>query len=235
MLRTLYVAVVFFLATLVTAPLVIAISLIRSHAEVIDRLIRLWAATIVRSAGIELSIENRERLSDDRRYVLVANHHSYFDIPCLLAAVPQPIRFMAKASLFKIPLFGWSLRASGFIPIDRRKSKTAVSSFKLAAARIRKGNTIVVFPEAGRSREKTMMEFQRGAFLLAMNSGLPIVPVAIVGAYEVMPATRWSVHPGPVVIRLGHPIETDHLTVRAKNELIGRARHEIETMLEAGT
>src|SRR5207244_8286921 len=105
-------------------------------------------------------------------------------IPCIFAAVPQPIRFMAKVSLFKIPIFGWAIGRAGFIPIDRKNRRTAVKSFDLAAERIRRGNTIVIFPEEGRSREIAMRPFQRGGFLLALRSELPILPIAIDGTSD---------------------------------------------------
>ena len=141
-----------------------------SDLAVDRRFIRAWARALVRAAGIDLQVENVERIDPDKRYILVANHYSYLDIPCIFAAIPQPIRFMAKVSLFKIPIFGWALGRAGFIPIDRKNRRTAVKSFDLAADRIRKGNTIVIFPEEGRTRERKMRPFQRGAFLLAIKS-----------------------------------------------------------------
>lgn len=232
MLRSAWVGFVVIVATLLCAPTVILIVALAPDSRLVDIPIRLWARMIVAAAGIALGTEHDEIVRTDRRAaVLVANHHSYLDIPCLIAAVPQPVRFMAKASLFKIPLFGWSLRAAGFIPIDRKNRRTAVRSFELAGQRIRRGNTIVIFPEESRSRQWKMLPFQRGAFLLAIRSELPIIPVAIHGTYQVLPATRLIVRPGPVTIRFGHPFETAGMTVRAKEELMTRARQVIEEML----
>ena len=172
-----------------------------------------------------------ERIDATKRYILVANHHSYFDIPCIFAAIPQPIRFMAKASLFKIPIFGWAIARAGFIPIDRKNRRTAVKSFDMAAERIRKGNTVVVFPEEGRSRERAMRPFQRGGFLLALRSELPILPIAILGTYEVFRVGTWRITPGPVTIKVGEPIATAGLTVRDKDRLLNESREQIEAML----
>ncbi len=231
MLRTIRLAFAALGATLICAPTVMVIAWFRPQARVITRLIRLWARIIVAGAGIELRTEHADRLDPARRYIIVANHHSYLDIPCMFASVDQPIRFLAKASLFKVPLFGWSIRATGFVPIDRKNRRTAVRSFELAGEQIRRGHTIVIFPEEGRSRELRMKEFQRGAFLLAIRSGLPIIPAAIDGTWEVMPATRLIVRPGPVTIRFGSPVETAGLTVRAKDELMIQTRETIESML----
>jgi 1-acyl-sn-glycerol-3-phosphate acyltransferase len=178
-----------------------------------------------------------ETIDRGKRYILIANHHSYFDIPCIFAAIPQPIRFMAKKSLFSIPIFGWALARAGFIPIDRKNRRTAVKSFDLAVERIRKGNTIVIFPEEGRSREVAMRPFQRGAFLLAIRSELPILPLAIDGTYEVLRVGAKRVTPGVVTIRVGTPIQTAGVSVRAKDTLLEQSRGQIEGMLarERGT
>ena len=234
MLRTLWLGLVVVVATGVIAPTVTVVALLRSNSPAIDRLIRFWARAIVRTSGITLRAENVDRLDPDRRYVLVANHHSYLDIPSLFVAFPHSIRFMAKASLFRIPVFGRAIKQAGFIPVDRKNRRQAIRSFDLAADRIRKGNTVVIFPEEARSREWTMKPFQRGAFLLAIKGGLPIVPVAICGTFDALPATRLTLRPGPVTIRVGEPIETTGLAVSAKESLMEESRAAIEAMLSKG-
>jgi 1-acyl-sn-glycerol-3-phosphate acyltransferase len=231
MLRTAWAA---FVAVAVTIPAslgVIAVALFSSSAGMIDRIIRWWARSIVRGAGIDLRGERVEALVGEQRFILVANHYSYFDIPCILAAIPQPIRFMAKVSLFKIPIFGWAIGRAGFIPIDRKNRRTAVKSFDAAGQRIRRGNTIVVFPEEGRTHERTLRPFQRGAFLLAIRSGLPIVPLAVDGTYDVLRVGAKRVTPGIVTIKVGTPIATEAISVREKEQLAGEARGQIEKML----
>lgn len=231
MIRTIWTG---FVAVVATVPLALAtlfVAIFRSNARLIDRIISLWAWALVRGAGIDLRTENTEVIDRNQRYIIVANHYSYFDIPCIFAAIPQPIRFMAKISLFKIPIFGWAIGRAGFIPIDRKNRRTAVKSFELAVERIRKGNTVVVFPEEGRSRERTMRPFQRGGFLLALRSQLPILPVAIDGTYDVFSAHAKLVRPGPVTIKVGTPIPTEGLTVREKDRLLEESRAQISAML----
>lgn len=233
MLRVLWLAAVAIPVTIPLALMTMIVAMVRSTSPLIDRIIRLWARTLVRAAGIELHTENVERIDPQQRYILVANHYSWIDIPCILAGIPsQPIRFMAKISLFKIPIFGWALGRAGFIPIDRKNRRTAVKSFDLAADRIRKGNTIVVFPEEGRSRQRQMRPFQRGAFLLAIKSQKTIVPVAIDSTYDIWPVgSFWHITPGRVTLRIGTPIETAHRTVRDKEPLLNEARAQVQTML----
>jgi 1-acyl-sn-glycerol-3-phosphate acyltransferase len=231
MLRTLWVALVALAVTIPLASLTILVAIFRSNSILIEKIIQVWARSLVRAAGIDLRAENVDLIDPKQRYILIANHYSYFDIPCIFAAIPQPIRFMAKASLFKIPIFGWAIGRAGFIPIDRKNRRTAVKSFDMAGERIRKGNTIVVFPEEGRSRERKMRPFQRGAFLLALKSELPIVPTAIKGTYEVFKANATRVTPGPVTVTLTPPIPTAGLSLRDKDRLSAESRARIQTIL----
>ncbi len=231
MLRLAWLAVAAVLVTIPLATATLVVAAVRSTSPAIDWIVHLWGSLLVRAAGIELRTENLEAIDPQKRYILVSNHHSYLDIPCIVAAIPQPIRFMAKVSLFKIPIFGWALGRAGFIPIDRKNRRTAVKSFDLAADRIRKGNTVVVFPEEGRSRTRWMRPFQRGAFLLALKSEQTIMPIAVEGTHNVFPATRWTIRPGVVTIKAGTPLPTAGLTLRDKDRLLKESRAQIQAML----
>jgi 1-acyl-sn-glycerol-3-phosphate acyltransferase len=232
MLHTIWVA---FAAVVVTIPsalaTIIAAMTTSTTSPAVESIIKLWARMLVKAAGIDLHVENVELIKPDHRYILVANHYSYFDIPVIFAAIPQPIRFLAKVSLFKIPIFGWAIARAGFIPIDRKNRRTAVKSFDMAADRIRKGNTIVVFPEEGRSRTREMRPFQRGGFLLALKSQLPIVPIAIDGTFDVFRVGAKRVTPGRVTVKVTEPIPTAGLTLKAKEALANESRARIERLL----
>ena len=235
MLRTLWLVIVAFFVTIPLSSATIFVAMFRSTSPIIDWIVRTWGRFLVNAAGIDLQTENVERIDPKQRYILVSNHYSYLDIPCIVAAIPQPIRFMAKVSLFKIPIFGWSLGRAGFIPIDRKNRRTAVKSFDLAADRIRKGNTIVIFPEEGRSKTRAMRPFQRGAFLLALKSEKTIVPIAIDSTFDVFPVGAKRVTPGRVTIRVGTPIETAGRSLKDKGALLDEARAQVETMLFGGS
>ena len=231
MLRTIWAALVALAVTIPAASATLIVAIFHSSSPAIYWIIRWWAKSIVSAAGIDLKAENVELIESGHRYIIVANHYSYFDIPCIFAAIPQPIRFMAKVSLFKIPIFGWALARAGFIPIDRQNRRTAVKSFDLAAERIRKGNTIVIFPEEGRSRNREMKPFQRGGFLLALKSQLPIVPVAVNGTYDVFRVGAKRVTPSKVTIHVTPPIPTAGATLRDKERLLTESRQRIEMLL----
>lgn len=231
MFRMLWFAVVAVFVTIPLASSVLLVAMFSSSSPLIDWIGWLWGRALVAAAGIELRSENLERVERTKRYILVSNHHSYFDIPCIFAAIPQPIRFMAKASLFKIPIFGWSLGRAGFIPIDRKNRRTAVKSFDLAAERIRRGNTIVIFPEEGRTREIRMRPFQRGAFLLAIKSEITLLPIAVDGTFNVFRVGSRKITPGVVTVKIGQPIDCTGTTLRDKDRLAEESRAQIEAML----
>ncbi len=232
MLRTAWLAIAAFFVTIPLSTATIVVAFFGSTTSpAIDWIMRTWGRLLVKAAGIDLHVENVDRIDPNQRYILVSNHYSYLDIPCIVAAVPQPIRFMAKVSLFQIPIFGWALARAGFIPIDRKNRRTAVKAFDLAADRIRKGNTIVVFPEEGRSKTREMRPFQRGAFLLALKSEKTIVPIAIDSTFDVFPVAAKRVTPGRVTVRIGTPIETAGRSLRDKETLLVQARTQVETML----
>lgn len=231
MVRTFFTAISVLAATSIFAPLTILFVAVAPKSRLVDWGITTWARWIVAGAGIDVDVEGAEKLDPQGRYVFIANHYSYLDIPSIFATMPQSIRFMAKASLFRIPVFGWALHASGFIPIDRKDRSKAKASFDLAAERIRRGNCVLVFPEEGRSAHKWMRPFQRGAFLLAIRSELPIVPLAIDGTHEVLPVGSVRVRSGRVTVRVGDPIDTARLSIREKKQVMEDARATIGRML----
>jgi len=231
MLRSLWAAFVAIFASATAGTAVLTVATFSTKSPLIDSINRWWARSILWAAGVELHRKGMEKIDPQKRYVLVSNHYSYFDIPCILAAVPQPIRFMAKASLFKIPIFGWALGRAGFIPIDRKNRRTAVKSFDLAAERIRKGNTIVIFPEEGRSRAREMRPFQRGAFLLAIKAQMPMMPIAVDGTFDVFRVGAKRITPGKVTVKAGEMIDCAGTMLRDKERLATASRAQIETML----
>jgi len=231
MFRTLAVVIVAIAATLIFAPLTTFFALLLPGTRGVEWAMNGWGRWIVWAAGIDAVTEGLEKLDPKGQYVLVANHHSYLDIPCLLATIPISVRFMAKASLFKVPIFGWGLQAAGFIPIDRKDRSKAKAAFSLAVERIKRGNSIAIFPEEGRSKDRWMRPFQRGAFLLAIKSELSIVPMAIDGTFNVLPVGALRIKPGRVTVRIGDPFETKELAVRAKKEAMDRTRQSIGVLL----
>jgi 1-acyl-sn-glycerol-3-phosphate acyltransferase len=166
---------------------------------------RLWSRLLLLCSGVWVTKEQLSPLSRDQVYVFVSNHQSLFDIPVLLATLPVPARFLAKRELFAIPVFGWSLRIGGFIPVERG-GRSAGDSFRAATERLRHGGSVLLFPEETRSPDGRLLPFKRGGFLLAQKAALPMVPVGISGTLAVRPRSSYRIHPGRVRVRYGEPL-----------------------------
>jgi 1-acyl-sn-glycerol-3-phosphate acyltransferase len=188
---------------------------------------RLWSLLLLRASLLRVEVRREGGIDPAASYVFLANHQSLFDIPVLLATVPGQVRMMAKRSLFRVPIFGWALSAGGFIPIDRGDRSTARQSFASAIDHIRGGTSILLFPEGTRSTAETLMPFERGGFLIALKSGLPIVPVGIRGTRAVQRRGIWTINPGPVAVTYGTPIDCAAYGVRRKRELIAEVRRQV--------
>ncbi len=191
---------------------------------------RLWARGVLLGGFVRLRSEGRERVPRAEPVVFMANHESWLDIPALLAAIPVQVRFLAKKSLFKWPFFGWAISSMGFIPVDRKNRREAVRSFEDAAARIRAGRSVLIFPEETRSTDGNLLPFQRGGFLIALKAGIPIVPVGLEGPARCLPKHNYLIRPGTITVRFGDPIPTAGRGVTDKGELMDAVRVEMERL-----
>ena len=171
------------------------------------RIVRGAARTALRLSGTPLHVEGLENLPKDGAFLAV-NHASYFDSLVLAAAVPGEPRFVAKRELFRVPVLGWALAASGCISIDRRNRGQAIRSLRQAGERIRAGRSVVLFPEGSRSRDGRLAPFKKGAFHLAMQAGVPMVPIVIHNSGDVQPKGDFLYHPGTVEVEVLPPVDT---------------------------
>lgn len=188
---------------------------------------RLWSAGLLASAMVRVETHYAPELEPGKSYVFLCNHRSLFDIPVLIATSPGQLRMVAKRSLFLIPLFGWGLQAGRFIPVDRADRSTAGRTFTQASERLREGTSILMFPEGTRGLTDVLLPFQRGGFLLALKSGLPIVPVGVRGTRALQPKGSWTIRPGTAVVSYGAPIDPAAYGLRRKAELTHEVRARI--------
>ena len=201
---------------------------------------RAWVYAFFYLNGIPLRVEGRENLKEGGAYILTSNHASLLDIPAIVAVVPLPVRFIAKSSLIWFPIFGWFLYFAGHVLIDRDSAVSAVKSLKKASRLMKNGISVVVFPEGTRSSDGDVKEFKRGAFLLALQSRAPIVPISISGTYEMLPRTGWCLFSGTIDVKIGLPIPTEglpireirHLEEKVRNIIIEQKQHAKETTTE---
>lgn len=195
---------------------------------------RAWARSILFVSGIRVTVEGREHIRPGRSYIYMPNHQSNFDIPVLLGALDVQFRWLAKAELFKIPILSRGMRGCGYISIDRSNRRSAIASLQKAAETIRAGTSVLIFPEGTRSRDGAIREFKKGGFILAVDSGVPIVPIVLHGTWAIMPRNRLRIEPRTVVLEIQTPIETAAHTRKSKEDLLAQVRSSIRTSFEAG-
>ncbi len=178
------------------------------------RISSLWARLLCSLNGIAVEISGLENISKDRSQIFVANHQSFFDIFALSGHLPVQIRWVAKASLFKIPFVGWSMKAAGYISVDRSDKKKAYQSFVATVDKVKQGYSIVIFPEGTRSEDGTIGPFKKGSHLLAARAKAPMVPVTIIGTGNIIKKSSLIIKPGPVRIIISPPVFTDEAASR---------------------
>jgi 1-acyl-sn-glycerol-3-phosphate acyltransferase len=220
--------------TLVFAPLVVVESTFRPGAETFQRWAGRWAKTLLLGCGVRLRVDDRARLAPGTPAVFVANHQNSLDILTTAAGVPYPFGFAAKAGLRRLPLIGWVLARTACLFVDRSTPRKAAESVIEAAARLRAGDAVLLFPEGGRSWSSVLQPFQKGAFVLAAQAGVPLVPVVVVGNDRRLDERRWALRPGPVRLVVGEPRPTAGRGKEAVPALMEEVRAWMEAELGRG-
>jgi 1-acyl-sn-glycerol-3-phosphate acyltransferase len=197
--------------TAVCGTLSLCSSLFDSQGRWQHAFARIWSWLILRTSGIRTRVEGLENLAGLNTAIYCANHQSAMDIPILFVNLPVQFRFVAKRSLFKLPFLGWHLTRSGHIPVDRGRPKGARMSLDAAARKIRAGSSVLLFPEGHRSRDGKLLPFRSGSFYLAIQSGVPIVPITLNGTRAVLKPDTHHVRPGLTEMIVHPPIATSTL------------------------
>ncbi len=196
--------------TIVLGTLSLASMLIDRRGRLAHGCARAWSRWILGTTGVRVDARGLDRVDGDRSYVFVSNHQSIYDIPVLFASIPAQLRIISKASLGAFPVLGWHLRWTGHLLVDRKRA--GAGTLGQVAAMIRRGDSLIVFPEGTRSRDGQVARFKRGLFLLAIEAGVAVVPVAVGGTRHVMLKGRLMTCPGDVSVVVHDPISTDGLT-----------------------
>jgi len=191
---------------------------------------RLWAPGLLFGAGATLRVEGLERVDFSKPHVFVANHQSIIDICALFRALPVPIRFVIKQEIAKVPFIGWYARAMGMVFIERGHAREATERLHGVVSLIRAGESLCAFPEGTRSRNGSVGPFKGGAFQVALQAGVPVVPIAIDGSGAVLPASGFRVRPGTITLRIGEPIPTAGLHAGDRHALAQRAHDAVAAM-----
>ncbi len=205
----------------------------------VHKVANIWGRLMLMVCNTKVQVIGKENILRGKPQVFMANHQSDFDILIALAHVPGQFRWIAKKELFAIPVFGRAMRGAGYIEIDRQNHEKAMQSLDLAALRIRQGKSVMTFPEGTRSRDGEIKAFKQGTFYLAIQSGVPIVPISIIGSGDIMPKRSLKVKPGKIKLVIDKAIPTKNYPLEKRQELIDRVRQVIitnyDTYRESGT
>ncbi len=193
---------------------------------------RFWGLMGLTMAGIRVSVSGAENIPAGP-IIVMSNHASNFDILAMLGHFPRTLSWIAKKELFEIPIFGWSMRCGGYIPLDRGDGRKALKSMDEAATQIRDGVSVIIFPEGTRTRDGQLLPFKRGGFLLATKAGVPVVPVTINGSFAINPGGSLGLNLGkPVAILIHKPITVPEGMRRAEAE--EWLMHQVEQAIRSG-
>jgi 1-acyl-sn-glycerol-3-phosphate acyltransferase len=199
------------------------------------RCARIWSWLILKTSMCPVTAVGLERVRRNMPQVFAANHASAMDVPVLYMQLPVQFRIAANKNLFDYPFMGWHLRRSGQIAIDRTSMISTVKSFVRSVPGLRRNMNVLIFPEGRRSLDGNVQPFFRGAFYLAVKAQVPIVPLAIIGTYEMLPMNTYHIMPRRIELRVGEPIPTAGLKSQDVESLSVRVKDEIEKMLNHGT
>lgn len=191
----------------IIAILTILVSPVDRKGKITHYLSKLFGGGILFIAGVKVSVEGLDLLDKNENYIFISNHQSFLDIPILMKAIPNNVRFIYKDSLTKIPVLGWGMYLGGYIPINRENVREAMKSLKKAAEKIVNGISVTIFPEGTRSEDGKLGEFKRGTFVMADEAKVPLVPTTIIGSVNILPRNKIQIKSGTVKVIFDKPVD----------------------------
>lgn len=213
-----------------TALITLCLTFNRERAIAFSR--RIWAPGLLMAAMARMVVEGFEDIPDEP-HIYVFNHESLMDTAVVFYAVPHNLRFVAKKEVSYLPFIGWFCWAMGYIIVDRSHHERAMASMAQASKTVREGANVIFFSEGTRSRDGVVHPFKKGAFVLAIESGVPVVPCAISGSRDVLGCDGFRVRPGTVRVKAGKPIPTANLTLDDRDALLADVRDTIIDLHES--
>jgi 1-acyl-sn-glycerol-3-phosphate acyltransferase len=220
------------LNTLVLSLVIIAISPLDRKGNVVHYIGKFWSFLNLYLPGTRVSIKGKEKIEKGRAYIVMSNHQSLLDPWVLIAKLPLQLRWLIRADVKNMPVFGYALERMGHIYVDSRKAKGITHSLEMAARKIGKGASVVIFPEGTRSKDGRLLKFRRGGAIVALGAGTPILPVTINGSRFVLPKGTLALMPGKIQVLVGDVIDPQAFGHERKEALMEAVRSAIERNLD---
>ena len=218
MIRSLFAALFLTLYILVVGPPVLLYCVASGNVDLLYRMGVGGVLFVVRAVGIRIRVEGLENVPPGV-CVFVANHTSSADAPAVVGSIPRRVAILAKQSLFHIPIVGQAFHLAHFVPVDRTDHEAAVASIDSAVEALRGGTSFLIYPEGTRSNDGRLQGFKKGAFVMAIKAGVPIVPIACSGAHRIMEKRSLIIHPGEILVRFQPSIDASKFTLEQRDEL----------------
>jgi 1-acyl-sn-glycerol-3-phosphate acyltransferase len=210
--RQVLAAVGIVLITVCFAPAMVIVSVFPRSAYATYRMGRMWNLVVSKLMGVSFTLTGGDKILPGASYIVTPNHQGFADILALFVSLPVPFRWVIKREILKIPFFGRGIRATGAICLDRSDRERAVQSLQEGTNKLGGGWSVVIYPEGTRTPDGLLHSFKKGAFMMAVQTGIPILPVTCNGAFKIMPKKKLLFRPGHVTLTVGDPISTEGLT-----------------------
>jgi 1-acyl-sn-glycerol-3-phosphate acyltransferase len=217
--------------TPILTPPILLSNLFTSSGAPAYIMMRWWALIISFLMGLKFSVFGIENVNPGQSYIITPNHQGNADILALVTSLPVRFHWVIKRELLRIPVFGWALAGTGAIAIDRSNKETAIASLNQAKNKLLNGWSMLIYPEGTRTPDGNLLPFKKGPFMMAVQTGLPILPVTSNGAFKILPKKTVAFRPGRITLTIGKPIITEGLTEDDVPWLMEQTRSAIESNL----
>jgi 1-acyl-sn-glycerol-3-phosphate acyltransferase len=230
-LRGVFLLAFWFTAIALLAPFLIVLCMITKNENMIYSPVRFFVRLGLALVSVKVEVTGLELLDPNQTYIFTPNHQSLIEVPLFVTYLGRNPAYLGKKEVFKYPVFGAGIRLIGVIPVDRSNSPAAVESAKAATENLRRGKSYVVYPEGTRSKDGRLLPFKKGAFMMAIEAGVPVVPITISGATKIMPKAQVKVFPSTVHITIHEPISTAGYSKENVVQLMDRTREKVFSAL----